>query len=69
MSRRYSNASRDPREITVKYAGTCAETGRPLKPGDRAIYYPTSGKLYHPESEQAAEYRRYKADRAAGYDY
>lgn len=58
-----------PRPITVKYAAKCAETGRELKPGDEAIYYPKGKALYHPESESAAEYRRWQADQDAGYDY
>lgn len=47
----------DPREITVKYPAVCAETGKQLAKGDRAIYYPADRKLYSEESKQAAEYR------------
>lgn len=55
MRRKYRDDS--PREIVVKYAAACAETGKPLPVGAAAIYYPRSRKLYHPESNQAAEYR------------
>lgn len=47
----------EPREIVVKFAAACAETGKPLPAGAAAIYYPRSRKIYHSESKQAAEYR------------
>jgi hypothetical protein len=51
------NRDSNPREIIVKYAAACAETGKPLPAGAAAVYYPRSKKLYHPESKTAAEYR------------
>jgi hypothetical protein len=51
------NRDSNPREIIVKYAAACSETGKPLPAGAAAIYYPRSKKLYHPESKTAAEYR------------
>lgn len=62
----------DPRMITLKYDATCAETGKPLKKGEQAVYYPSGKKgknLYHTDSQQAAEFRRWQADLAMGYDY
>lgn len=41
--KRYIN---DPRQITVKYTGCCAECGSMLKRGSIAIYWPSDGKLY-----------------------
>ena len=52
----------EPREITVKFPGKCAETGRELKKGDRAVYYPDSKDMFHPDSKQAYEFRNMKAD-------
>ena len=51
------NRDNNPREIVVKFAAACAETGKPLPAGAAAIYYPRSKTLYHTESKQAAEYR------------
>lgn len=64
--------TRDPYVITVKYAAKCAQTGRPLAKGDRAVYYPSAerGKnLFHMESDQAMEFNRWKQDMAMGNDY
>ena len=58
IMRRYRNAcDNNPREIIVKYAAACAETGKPLPVGAAAIYYPRSKKLFHTESKTAADYR------------
>ena len=59
----------DPRMITVKYDTKCAETGKPLKKGEQTLYYPKGKALYHPDSEQAADYRRWQADLAMGGNY
>lgn len=64
--------TRDPYMITVRYAAKCAETGKELKPGDQALYYPGAEKgksLYHPESKQADDWRTWKADLAMGHNY
>lgn len=50
----------NPREIVVKYAAVCSETGKPLPVGAAAVYYPRSRKLYHPESKTAADFRGQK---------
>ena len=36
----------DPRPLTVRYQGTCAECGKTLKRGTEAYYWPSDGKLY-----------------------
>lgn len=58
--------------LTLKYDGKCAETGRELKKGEQALYYPSAEKgknLFHPDSNQAAEWRRWQADLKMGHDY
>lgn len=57
-----NRTNNDPREITVRYAGKCAETGVELKKGDRAIYYPDGKKLYSLQSKQAEEFRNWRFD-------
>jgi hypothetical protein len=66
---RYSNANRDPREITAKFDSQCAQTGKPIKKGDQCIYYPVGKAVYHMDSKQAEEYRSWQIDLAMGYDY
>lgn len=66
---RYSNASRDPREIAARFDSICAETGKPIKKGDPAVYYPVGKAIYHPDSKQAEEFFAWKADLAMGHDY
>lgn len=61
--------NRDPYQLTVRYPAKCAETGKELKKGDTAIYYPSGKKLYHPESKQAESFRSWQADLAMGFDY
>ena len=36
----------DPRPITVRYQGSCAECGKTLKRGSEAYYWPSDGKIY-----------------------
>ncbi len=36
----------DPRPLTVRYTGKCAECGTTLKKGTSAYYWPSDGKLY-----------------------
>ena len=36
----------DPRPLTVRYTGTCAECGKTLKRGTQAYYWPSDGKIY-----------------------
>ena len=36
----------DPRQLTVKFPGTCASCGARLPKGVNAYYYPTSKRLY-----------------------
>ncbi len=69
MNRHYSNANRDPYELTIKYDGVCAETGVKLVKGSKAIYYPTSKKIYSLNSKQAGEYYAWRNDLAMGHDY
>lgn len=45
----------DPREMTARYPGVCAESGKPIKKGDTIIYYPSGKKTYLVGSAPKAE--------------
>ena len=59
----------DPRIITLKYNAVCDETGRQLKAGEEALYYPSSKSFFGLDTKQAEEFRNWKADIDMGYDY
>ena len=61
--------SNDPRTLTLKRDAVCKETGKPLKAGEQALYYPSSKDIFSLDSKQADEYRSWKADMDMGYDY
>lgn len=61
--------TQDPREITARFDSKCAETGKAIKKGDTCVYYPSSRKVYHVDSDQAYQYRQWRADLAMGFDY
>jgi hypothetical protein len=42
--------------ITARFAGKCAETGRPLKVGDQILYDSESRKAYHRHSDKALQF-------------
>ena len=44
--------TKEPRIVDSKFASVCAETGKFIGKGGKALYYPASGKLYHPDSGQ-----------------
>lgn len=44
-----------PRVLTLKYAATCAETGRRLPAGSQAFYVYTTAKAYALDSKTAAD--------------
>lgn len=46
-----------PREITARFNSTCKETGKPIKKGDRCLYYPDDKTVYSLDSKQAEAYR------------
>ena len=65
---RYRDTS--PYELRVKYPCTCAETGKALKKGDEAVYYPASKKMFCMDSKQAESFRSAKFDEQyLGYQY
>jgi hypothetical protein len=66
MRSRYNN---DPREITARFNSVCKETGKPIKKGDTAIYYPAGKSVYHVDSRQAEEFYTWQADLSMGWDY
>jgi predicted Mrr-cat superfamily restriction endonuclease len=60
----YSN---DPKIMTSRFAGECAESGRKIKKGDTIIYFPFSRKAYLVGYAPMAE-RSYREFRAAADD-
>ena len=77
-----SNARPQPRDMIVKYAGTCACCGAPIKAGELATYYPpgtiagvTDGRIAHVGGLDgngvrcSVELRKQFAERAAVNDY
>lgn len=65
---RTNSYSNDPREIEAKFNGICAETGKEIKKGDLCVYYPSSKKVYHTDSKQAAEFRAWKMSLSLGLE-
>jgi len=49
--------TRSPHFIYAQEAGTCAETGRNIKKGERIAYYPATGLAYADDSKQAESLR------------
>ena len=60
--RRAGGYSNDPREIYAKYPTKCAETGTPIKAGEKCIYYPKHKEYFCLKSKQAREYYDWKMD-------
>jgi hypothetical protein len=61
--------SSDPRIILSRFDTVCAETGKPIKKGDKCVYYPSSKECFALDSKQAKEYREYQQDLQMGYNY
>lgn len=58
--------------LTLKYPAKCAETGKEMQKGDKALYYPSGEKgknMYHPDSKQAADWRSWQQDLDMGHNY
>lgn len=53
--RRSSN--RSPYFTYARFNGTCAETGQPIRKGEKVAYYPATGKVFANNSRQADELR------------
>lgn len=62
MARRYSNP---PRLLALKYAATCAETGRRLAAGTTAWYVPATRTVYAADAPYAAKLATAAAAREA----
>lgn len=60
---------KDPREIESRFDSVCAETGRPIRKGEKCIFYPKGKKVYHMESKQAQAFREWQDDLALGHNY
>ena len=52
----------DPREITARFDSFCPETGKTIKKGEHAWYYPRERKAYHVDSKTAVDGRECMAD-------
>jgi len=61
--------NKEPRIITLKYPAVCKETGKRMKPGEQALYYPNDKSFFCLDSKQAQEYREMKADDQMGGVY
>ncbi len=65
-----SYANNNPRFITAKFPGHCAETGKPIKKGDQVLYFPLTRKVYCGESHEAQVFAVAEFDRTClGYEY
>lgn len=60
MSRK--RLTQQPRMTVSKFDSKCAETGKTIKKGQPCLYYPDDKKVYHPDSEQAYQWRMVKDD-------
>lgn len=40
----------------------CAETGKAIAKGDECLYFPSSRRVYHPDSKEAYDWRNRRAD-------
>jgi hypothetical protein len=65
---RHYKTNSGPRWIKAKYAGVCAETGKPIRVGDECLY--ASGKVYSAGSKTAQDWRSAEFDRVyLGFEY
>lgn len=55
--------------IKCRFDSTCAETGKTIKKGEEALYYPATKKVYSIESKQVYEYNCYLADLQLSNEY
>lgn len=61
--------TQQPRMTVSKFDSKCAETGKTIKKGQPCLYYPDDKKVYHPDSEQAYQWRCMKDDESMGHIY
>jgi hypothetical protein len=60
MKKYYRN--QDPRVITCKFDSVCKETGKTIKRGEKALYYPADKSIFHLDTKQAQSYREWMFD-------
>jgi len=65
MKKNYQN--QDPRIITCKFDSICKESGKPIKKGEQALYYPLSKSIFSLDTKQAQEFRQWKFDISLEY--
>jgi hypothetical protein len=58
--------NRSPYFTQARYDGKCAETGAPIKKGDRIAYYPATKQVFSEQSKQAEELRGQEFARSWG---
>lgn len=56
--------NRSPYFTQARYDGKCAETGAPIKKGDRIAYNPATKQVYSEQSKQAEALRGQEFARA-----
>jgi hypothetical protein len=67
LNRRHQN--QDPRVISVKFPAKCQETGKTLKKGERALFYPNDKSLFSLDSKEYSSFLSWQADIQNGFDY
>lgn len=54
--------NQDPRVITCKFDSVCKETGKTIKRGEKALYYPSDKSIFGLDTKQAQSYREWMFD-------
>jgi hypothetical protein len=55
-----------PRFLVARFDSTCAETGKPLKKGDKVAYFPATKQAFHETSKAADQVRALEFSAAYG---
>ncbi|MFA7209663.1 MAG: hypothetical protein WC120_05315 [Parcubacteria group bacterium] len=58
----------DPYFCKARFAGTCPETGKPIRKGDEIAYFPRDRKAYHADSKAADQVREMMFNKCYGMD-
>lgn len=52
----------DPRAMDARYTGTCAASGKPIRKGDRIVYWPKTKRVVLWDEGGESEYLRFLSD-------
>lgn len=63
---REMKTNRSPHFMTARFDSTCAETGKPIKKGERIAYYPATRKAFKEDTKAADEVRGMEFAQAHG---